>query len=144
MIFYEIFGKFGRNFKLWVIQKKILHFDSVLMGLSEISLKILANIIIELWKYFEKIWGNFGYILLKKFQIEKILGRIPHKRWRNFNFTTEKFWLNLKNHEEILKKCKDSLRTRKFVKCLGKFPQMLKILRKYILSKLFFWYVNVQ
>ncbi len=36
----------------------------------------------------------------------------------------------MKNHEEILKKCKDSLRTKKLVKSSRKFQKILKILRE--------------
>ncbi len=61
---------------------------------------------------------------------EENLEKIPCKSWRNSGVTSENFWLNLKNHEEILKKCEDPLWTRKFVKCPGKFQKILKILRE--------------
>ncbi len=40
--------------------------------------------------------------------------------------TSENFWLNLKNCEEILKKCEDSLRTGKFAKCLENLQKILE------------------
>ncbi len=57
----------GKNFKLYDFLNFVMtfwwNFDSVLMWLSGISIKMFAKILLELWKYFEKLWGDFGYIL---------------------------------------------------------------------------------
>ncbi len=85
------------------------------MKLSGISIKMFAEILLELWKYFEK-YTISSIFCWNKFHDKENFEKVPCKRWKNFRVTSEKFWLNLKNRENILKKCEGCLRTKKFVK----------------------------
>ncbi len=64
------------------------NFESVLMRVSGISIKMFTKILLELWKYFEKVWGDFGILCRNSFQehVEKDFC----KRWKNDNVILEK------------------------------------------------------
>ncbi len=79
------------------------------MRVKGISTNMFIKILIELWKYFEKIWRKFDIFCRNKFQDEENLQKISRKSWRNFRVTLENSRLNLNNYEEILKKWEDSL-----------------------------------
>ncbi len=55
---------FGRDSKLrGIFMTCRWNIESVLIRISGISIKMFTNTLLELWIYFEKIWGDFGYIL---------------------------------------------------------------------------------
>ncbi len=101
--FEEIYWKFRKKFQVarnfWnIVMTFRWNFKAVLMRLN----RIFTQILLELWKYFEKN-EILGIFCRNKFQDNENLERTAGKRWRNFRVTLEKFWLNLKNREEILK-----------------------------------------
>ncbi len=100
-----------RNF-LNIVTTFLLNFKSLLMRVSGISITINIFIknLLELWKYLEKYGENLDIEFCRnKFQNEENLKKIPCQSWRHFGVTSANFTLNLKNYEEILKKCEDSL-----------------------------------
>ncbi len=114
----------------------VWNFRLVLMRLSRISIKVFANILLGLRENFEKILGFRIYFA-------KIMFRTPEENFekdlysrKTFRVISKKFWLNLKNNEEIFGReggnrrffSKIVKRLGKF-RCAGKFQKILKILR---------------
>ncbi len=101
--------------------------DEIFHGVSGISIKMFSKITLKLWKYFGKNIGRFRVYFAKiNFRIRKIL--------RKFHVIVEEIlgWLRkiFDWSWKVMKKCKDSLRTRKSVKFSGKFQKLLIILRE--------------
>ncbi len=110
----------------------------------DISIKFWISFDESKWNFDKNVHKNVIRIMksflknIKRFrayfaEIKFRIGKILRKFYANVEILVwllKIFGLNLKNHEEVLKKCKDFLRARKFVKWPGKFQKVLKILRE--------------
>ncbi len=104
------------------------------MRLSRILIRVFTKILSGLRENFEKILGNF------RVYFAEIILRISEENFekvlcdcKNFRVILETFSLNLEHNEEIFGAIERFFteimkRLGKFIRCLGKFRKILKIL----------------
>ncbi len=113
----------------------VWNFRSVLMWLSRISIKVFTNILLGLRENFVKILGGFRVYFAKIIfrTLEENFEKVLCNR-KNFRMISKNFWLNLENKEEIFGEIGRFFsgivkRFGKFMRSLGKFRKILKVLR---------------